>query len=93
LRAITGNDAEVIAALERILDTGEFQQGFRAANELLALKQDPARLVPMLSRALEQSPDEPGMFIQEIGRPLATGTSCGISLARWRRSRAWRPKP
>jgi HEAT repeat protein len=71
LRAITGSDAEVIPALEHVLEHGDFQQRFRAANELLRITGRFDRIIPMLERALEESPDEPGMFIQEIGRPLA----------------------
>jgi HEAT repeat protein len=71
LRAITGSNAEVIPALEKVLEEGDFQQRFRAAGELLSITGRVDKVVPMLERALEQSPDEPGMFIQKIGVPLA----------------------
>lgn len=69
-RAITGRTDECIPVLLRMLN-GELHQALAAGKLLLEITGDPAPLIPMLERALEKSPDEPGMFIQEIGRPLA----------------------
>lgn len=71
LRDITGSDAEVIPALESILENGGFQQCFDAAAEWMKLTGRVDKVVPMLEWALGESPDEPGMFIQEVGAPLA----------------------
>jgi hypothetical protein len=71
LREITGSDAEVLPTLERVLEQGGFQQRFDAATEWMKLTGRVDKVVPMLEWALGQSPDEPGMFIQQVGRPLA----------------------
>ncbi|HEV7607673.1 MAG TPA: HEAT repeat domain-containing protein [Steroidobacteraceae bacterium] len=71
LHKITGSDAEVVPALERVLEEGAFHQRFQAARKILEMTGRVEKIVAMLERALQQSPDEPGMFIQEIGQPLA----------------------
>lgn len=71
LRDITGSDAEVLPALERVLELGQFRQRFDAAAEWMKLTGRVDKVVPMLAWALGQSPDEPGMFIQQVGRPLS----------------------
>jgi HEAT repeat protein len=70
LRDITGSDTEILPALERVLEQGKFQQRFDAAAEWMKLTGRVDQVIPMLEWALGESPDEPGMFIQQVGTPL-----------------------
>jgi HEAT repeat protein len=70
LWTITRDPEACVPALERLLD----RDWFEASQSLELLTQivgDDRYVVPMLERALEKSPDEPGMYIQEHGNKVA----------------------
>jgi HEAT repeat protein len=67
---ICGRADSAIPRLTSMLE-GDMHEALRAGTLLVSITGDGRSIVPMLERALEESPDEPCMAIQQIGPPVA----------------------
>lgn len=71
LRSISGDQAQVVSALESLLESGALHLRLWAGEELIKLRGVCTKVVAMLQRSLAQSPDETAGFITGVGPPLA----------------------